>query len=139
MVSARLDALIKSPIERTHLSGDDGYWADLVLVEFAFLEDRGGRLDAISFHQKGDHVTYRGPWGRLDVEFAPDNYPAGRWLYGSASLCGAKAAFEGDLDRLSRERQPDVPLPASSPLDRPTIALNVRFWAKLLRSTDDLF
>jgi hypothetical protein len=139
MVSARLDALIRHPIERTYLTRDDGYWADLVLAEFAFLEERGGRLDAVAFHQKGDYVTYRGPWGRVWIEFAPDNYPGGRWLYGGASLHGRTAEFDGDLDRLARERQPAVQLPVSAPLDRPTIALNVRFWADLLLAATDLF
>jgi hypothetical protein len=139
VVSTRLDALIRNPIERTYLTSDDGYRADLVLADFAFLEERGGRLDAIAFHQKGDYVSYKGPWGRVWIEFAPDNYPGGRWLYGGASLRGANVEFDGDLDRLSRERQPGIPLPASAPLDRPTVAANVRFWADLLRSATDLF
>jgi hypothetical protein len=139
MVSARLDALIRDPIERTYLSRDDGYWADLVLAEFLFLEERGGRLDAVAFHQKGDYVRYRGPWGQVWIEFAPDNFPGGRWFYGGANLHGTTAQFEGELDRLAFERQPAVPLPLSHPSDRATIALNVRFWADLLRSSTDLF
>jgi hypothetical protein len=138
-VSARLDGLIRDPIERTYLARDDGYWADLVLTEFAFLEERGGRLDAIAFHQKGDYVSYTGPWGRVWIEFAPDNYPGGQWLYGGASLRGTGVEFDGDLDRLARERQPAIPLPPAAPLDRATIALNVRFWAELLRGSTDLF
>ena len=139
MVSTRLDALIRHPIERTYLTRDDGYWADLVLAEFGFLEERGGTLDAVAFHQKGDYVSYRGPWGRVWIEFAPDNHPRGRWLYGGASLHGTTARYEGDLDGLAIERQPAVRLPDSAALDRPTIALNVRFWADLLRSATDLF
>jgi hypothetical protein len=139
MVSARLDALIRDPIERTYLTRDDGYWADLVLAEFAFLEKRGGRLDAVAFHQKGDYVSFRGPWGGVWIEFAPDNYPGGRWLYGAARLHGTTAEFDGDLDRLTSERQPTVQLPVSDPLDRPTIALKVRFWADLLLAATDLF
>ncbi len=63
MVSARLDALVTGDVERTYLRGDDGYWADLVLAEFAFLGERGGALDEIAFHQKGDYIRFVGPWG----------------------------------------------------------------------------
>jgi len=138
VVRRRLDALIRDPVERTYLDADDGYWADLVLSEFSFLEERGGRLAEVAFHQKGDYVTYTGPWGEVVVQFAPDNYP-GKWFYTDARLRGRTATFEGDLDRLLRERMPDRPLPPSAPLDRAMIAANVRAWADALRTATDLF
>jgi len=90
MVSERLNTLVRGRIERTYLDRDDGYWADLVLSEFAFLEARGGRLAAIAFHQKGDSITYEGPWGSVVLELAPDNHPDGTWIDASANL---KSAF----------------------------------------------
>lgn len=139
MVSDRLNALVEDGIERTYLLANDGYWADLVLDEFTFLEERGGRLDAVAFHQKGDYIHYVGPWGRVTLEFAPDNYPDGRWIWGSADLRSERAAFRGELDRLMHERQTDTTLPSISTLDRATIDANVRAWAKTLRAATDLF
>ncbi len=138
MVSARLDALVKEPFERTYLAGDHGYWADLVLVEFKFLEERGGRLDVVVFHQKGDYITYRGPWGSVTLEFTPDNYPGGPWIAARAALHG-RADFAGDLYRLAAERQPAMALPPTVPLGRSTIASTIGFWAESLRSSPDLF
>jgi hypothetical protein len=140
MVSDRLDALVRDEVQRTYLAADDGYWADLVLSEFAFLEDeRGGRLWAIGFHQKGDYVCYTGPWGEVVVEFAPDNYPDGKWIFARAALHGPRATFEGELDRLVRERIPGTQPPQSASLDHSTIAANVRLWADVLKAATDLF
>ena len=60
-MSDRLDGLVKGSVWRSHLRGDDGYRADLVLDRFVFLEERGGRLTALAFHQTGDYITYEGP------------------------------------------------------------------------------
>jgi hypothetical protein len=139
MVSKWLDAQIHDPIERTYLDAIDGYWADLVVAEFGFLEERGGQLDAVSFHQKGDFARYNGPWGEVVLHFMPDNYPGGRWIAAEARLHGAAAEFDGDLDRLVRQRRPGSPLPPSAPLDEATVAANVRAWADVLRSATDLF
>jgi hypothetical protein len=139
MVSDRLNALLQGKIERTYLRADDGYWADIVLTEFAFLEERGGRVDAVAFHQKGDYIDYIGPWGHVTLEFAPANYPDGRWIWGSADLRSDHGAFCGDLDRLVRERHRDTTLPSTSSLDRRAIEASVRAWAETLRAATDLF
>lgn len=134
-MSDRLDQLIQDPAERTYLAAIDGYWADRVLAEFAFLEERGGRLAEIRFHQNGDYIVYTGPWGTITLELLPDRLSMGA----RASLRGATSSFEGELDRLSRDRQPLVRMPPTLPFERPTIASNVRHWAELLRSSSDLF
>ena len=139
MVSARLNALVRGRIERTYLDADDGYWADLVLVEFAFLEERGGRLAAIAFHQKGDYVSYEGTWGTVTLEFAPDNYPEGAWIDSTANLKSARAAFRGPLDTLVRVRRPGTEPPSVARKDRATIEITVRLWADVLREATDLF
>jgi hypothetical protein len=131
MVSARLDGLINGAVRRTYLSSDDGFWADLVLEEFAFLEDRGYALSEISFHQNGDFIEYRGPRGTIVLEFFPD----GNDISAHVSLGGGQVSFAGELDRLARE--PDLPLPPKSPLNRATISLNVNFWAATLRTAAD--
>jgi hypothetical protein len=135
MVSKRLDGMIHGWVERTYPKGIDGYWADLVLSEFAFLEERGGRLEDVRFHQKGDYLRYVGAWGTVLLEFEPDS----NWIGGSARLSGESAKFEGELDRLVRERMPETALPPKLPLDRESVAANVRMWAEALRGSPDLF
>jgi hypothetical protein len=137
VVSKRLDNAIRDPMSRTYLSAIDGAWADLVLVEFAFLEDRGGSVDAIAFHQKGDYIRYSGPWGSVVLEFAPDNYPP-LWLSSRAELHGHAGDFVGELETLRETRMPDR-LPRVERLDEPTIAVHVRRWAEVLREATDLF
>jgi hypothetical protein len=139
VVSERLDRLIQDEVQRTYLETDDGYWADLVLSEFGFLEEREGRLDAIAFHQKGDYIRYSGRWGTVVLEFMPDNYPEGRWIEASARLRGAARTFEGSLDSLIGETKLDPPRPTLAPVDRETIRANVHAWAEALRSAVDLF
>lgn len=114
MVSPRLDALIRDPVERTYLAADDGYWADMVLELFGFLEGRGGRLDVIALHQKGDCITYVGPWGDVTLEVFPDNYPTGPWIFAQANLRGDQSTFVGDVTRLAHERLPAVVAPVSN-------------------------
>ncbi len=135
MVSKRLDAMIHGWVERSYLKGINGYWADLVLSEFAFLEECGGTVEDVSFHQKGDYIRYVGPWGTVLLEFEPDS----NWIGGGARLSGESATFEGELDRLVRERMPDKVLPPKLPLDRENIAANLSVWAAALRDSPDLF
>jgi hypothetical protein len=139
MVSERLNTLVRGRIERTYLDRDDGYWADLVLSEFAFLEARGGRLAAIAFHQKGDSITYEGPWGSVVLELAPDNHPNGTWIDASANLKSARGAFRGRLDTLVQERRAGAELPSIARRDRATISACVRLWADVLRESTHLF
>lgn len=134
MVSSRLDGLVRSEVQRTYLSGHDGFWADRVLDEFTFVEERGYVLEEIYFHQHGDYILYRGAYGTVLLEFFPD----GGQIQAHASLEGAEESFSGELDRLAVERT-DFRLPAKLPLDRFTIATNVRFWADVLRSVADEF
>jgi len=135
MVSKRLEGMIHGWVERTYLEGIDGYWADLVLSEFAFLEERGGRLEDVSFHQKGHYIRYVGAWGTVLLDFEPDS----NWIGGRARLSAEGAKFEGELDHLVRERMPETALPPKLPLDRESVAANVRVWAEALRGSPYLF
>jgi hypothetical protein len=135
MVSERLDAMIHGWVQRTYLKGIDGYWADLVLSEFAFLEERGGTLESVTFHQKGDGIRYTGAWGTVWLEFEPDS----NWIGGGARLSGQGGKFEGELDRLVLERMPEGGLPPKLPLDRENITANLSVWAEALRNSPDLF
>ena len=134
VVSERLDGLVRGEAQRTYLSTDDGFWADHVLSEFAFVEERGYVLDEIRFHQQGDYILYRGAYGTILLEFFPD----GDQIQARASLEGGNESFSGELDRLAIERT-DIRLPAKMPLNRFTIATNVRFWAEVLRAVADEF
>lgn len=108
-----------------------------MLQEFAFLELGGGQLTEVAFHQKGDYVTYHGPWGTVVLEFAPDNYPEGLWIWGEAKVNTDHGAFQGDLDALVREQLPDTVLPSMATLDRETIVAHVTLWAAALRAAFD--
>lgn len=134
MVSARLDGLVRGEVQRTYLSTNDGFWADRVLSEFTFVEERGYVLDEIHFHQQGDYILYRGAYGTILLEFFPD----GDQIHARASLEGGNESFSGELDRLAIERT-DFRLPRKLPLNRLTIAASVRFWAEVLRSVADEF
>ncbi len=137
MVSDRLNTLVRDRIQRTYLSGDDGYWADVVLAEFAFLEDLGGRVDDIAFHQKGDYIRYIGPWGEVVLEFAPDNYPRG-WVFGRADVRSDTTRFKGDLRALAGGCSVAQPEPGN-PRDREGITAMMHTWATALRRTAGLF
>lgn len=133
MVSARLDGMITDPISRTYLTGIDGVWADLVLSEFAFLEQRGGALDFIVFHQKNSTMSYSGPWGDVVLEFAPDSDPF-MWLGGHVDLRGPSSTYKGDFDRLMRQRRPGTTLPRLRSHDTAGLAATLRAWADVLQS-----
>jgi len=132
VVSPRLDALVEGSVQRTYLTSNDGFWADRVLAEFTFVEERGLFLDEVYFHQQGDFIRYRGAGGVITLEFFPD----ATTIDASATLDGGKVSFSGSLDRLATERT-DIRLPRRLPLNRFTIVTNVRFWADVLRVTAD--
>lgn len=134
MVSARLRHLAPRAEKLGYLNADDGFWADLVLTGCAFLEERGHALDNVSFHQQGDDISYRGPRGAISVEFFPD----ADIIRGRARLSGGFLSFDGDLDLLARLNDPGTMLPPKLPLTREVIEANVRFWARALRSDDDM-
>lgn len=133
-MSTRLEALIRDPGQRTYLAAVDGFWADVVLRECLFLEDRGYRLDKIAFHQKGDYITYRGSHGEITFEF----FPEGDWIGGFARLKGGFLSFEGDLDLFARVHEPTAVFPPKLPLSPEIIERTVQFWASALRSGGDM-
>lgn len=138
-ISDRLNGLVHGSVARSYLWGDDGYWADLVLDRFAFLEERGGRLTALAFHQAGDYITYEGPWGSVTLTFFPDNFGFGPWIEASANLRTQRSAFHDGLDRLVRKRRPGTTLTSLATKDRATIRASVDLWADVLREATDLF
>ena len=129
---SRLDTLIRGPVQRTYLMSIDGFWAERVLDEFVFAEDRGFVIETIHFHQQGDFVRYRGPHGEILLEFFPD----GNHISATVALAGGEFAFSGEIDRLAVERT-NIRLPSKLPLNRRVIAANVHFWADVLRSLAD--
>src|SRR5690349_11160525 len=73
--SERLSSLVDGRVQRTYLTAIDGYWADAVLAAFTALDDLDYRVE-VSFHQKGDYVSYDGRRGRIWAYFEPDGGPA---------------------------------------------------------------
>ena len=77
MVGHRVEDLVKGWIQRSYLERD-GWWAQLVLDEFALLDDLGFSLVASSwagvhFHQKGHYVGFVGPRRDIAVDYDPDD------------------------------------------------------------------
>jgi hypothetical protein len=130
--SDRLRALAPHAAAYGYLEADDGFWADLVLTECQFLEERGYLAARAFFHQNGDALSFDGPRGSIMFEFLPD----GDYIGARASLSGGVLTFEGDLDMMARIQNPSVTLPSKLPLDRSSIKRNVQFWAATLRSAD---
>lgn len=56
---SRLDELVTDWVSRTYLKRD-GWWAEQVIEQFCFLEERGFDKPDVQFHQEGHYVRYRG-------------------------------------------------------------------------------
>jgi hypothetical protein len=52
--------LVSEPAARSYLAVG-GWWAELVLETFGFLEDLSYQLTEVHFHQEGHFVRYDGP------------------------------------------------------------------------------
>jgi hypothetical protein len=126
--SPRLDRLITDPAERTYLESDEGYWADRVLKDFSFLESRGGVVDRIRFHQNGHYITYRGGWGTVTTELAPD-VPSM-----TVSVQSDLLEIRGELETIARARVPGLQAPPPMGPDRESIAAAVSQWASMLET-----
>lgn len=124
--TTRLDRLITDAAERTYLDSLEGYWADQVLEAFSFLESRGGTLDRVRFHQNGHYVRYRGGWGIVTAELAPD------LLSMVVSVQSDRTGVRGNLEMLSRARATPQAPPLMGP-DRKAIAAVVHYWASVLK------
>ena len=134
MVGHRVEDLVKGWIQRSYLERD-GWWAQLVLDEFAFLDELGFSLVASSwagvhFHQKGHYVGFVGPRRDIAVDYDPDDPK--RVTIG-ASLVEHDPPRFVSLDEVLAEHIPGVEMPRRKPLDRDAVEANVRWWADGLR------
>jgi hypothetical protein len=135
MVSARLDGLVTGWVRRTYLEGIEGFWADEVLREFVYLEERGFALEEILFHQNGNGMTYRGDELVVILDYEPEYEPPniGAWI--------GRPGREEDgiipIDRLILAGDPLAQLPPRPPMDRDAVRANVGFWADGLRRLMD--
>ena len=127
MVSARLDDLVRGRIERSYLKGIAGFWADEVLREFSFLEERGFGVEEIFFHQNGNAITYRRDGVQVILSDEPEYEPPG---------IGAGIRFHGSedrgftpVDRLILDIDPHARLPERAPADWDAVSAYIRFWA----------
>jgi len=70
MTSEQLSRLVTNPAARTYLE-PDGWWAELVLEDFAFLADFGYAVAEVHFHQAGHFIRYDGSKGHFYVSYEP--------------------------------------------------------------------
>jgi hypothetical protein len=126
-----MEDLVQGWVQRTYLKAD-GWWAQLVLDEFSFLDDLGFSLtDAewagIHFHQKGHYVAFTGPRRDVVIEYDPETKTIG------AEIVEHDPSRFISLDGLISDHIPDEKPPPRSPLDRVAVEANVRWWAAGLR------
>ena len=131
MPRRRLEDHVKGWVQRTYLKRD-GWWAQLVLDEFSFLDDLGFTLTGsewagIHFHQKGHYIAFTGP--RRDVAIGYD--PEAKTI--DADLVEHDPQRWIPLDGLILQHMPDGQSPPREPLDRQAVEANVRWWAAGLR------
>jgi hypothetical protein len=81
MPSRRVDDLVKGWVGRSYIKRD-GWWAQLVLDEFSFLDDLGFSLTrsesaGIHFHQKGHYIAFAGPQRDVVIDYDPETKTMG--------------------------------------------------------------
>jgi hypothetical protein len=131
-MSKELPELVMGWIERSYLKSD-GWWAELVLDQFAFLKDwgyglTGSPIAGVHFHQKGHYVCYHGVTRDVSIEYDPESEMI------QARVVELANDLSTPFDELILRRKPEGRIPRRTPLDRPAIEENVRWWADGLRS-----
>lgn len=111
----------------------DGWWAQLVLDEFAFLRDMGfsitgSAMAGVHFHQEGSYIAFGRPDRDVIIEYDPETDTIG------AGIVQRDESSALRLDDVILERNPNALLPTRSPLDRANVEANVRWWADGLRA-----
>lgn len=134
MAGLRVEDHVKGWVQRSYLKRD-GWWAQLVLDEFAFLDDLGFSMSGsdwagIHFHQKGHYVAFVGPRRDVAVEYDPDDPK--RVTIGADVVEHDPPRFM-PLDGLISQHIAGEQSPSRTPLDRAAIEANVRWWANGLR------
>jgi hypothetical protein len=134
MTARRVEDHVKGWVQRTYLNAD-GWWAQLVLDEFAFLDDLGFSLTSsewagIHFHQKGHYVAFVGPRRDVSIAYDPDD-PARVTI--DAHVVDHDPPLFIPLDGLIAQYLPGEQPPSRVPLDRAAVEANVRWWAHGLR------
>jgi hypothetical protein len=130
----RLEDYIRGWVQRTYVK-QDGWWAQLVLDEFAFLADLGFSLAGeawvgIHFHQRGHYIRFSGQRRDVILEFDPDD--PDRWTIG-AEVFDHQANAYVTLDELIFRQLPQARMPVRRPVKREVVEANVRWWAEGLR------
>ncbi|MDQ6795692.1 MAG: hypothetical protein M3067_12910 [Chloroflexota bacterium] len=128
-MSQRLRALVKDPVERIDIERD-GWWADLVLDEFAFLKEHGYELAQVRFHFRGNFVRFLGRKCEVVLTYAPED---GGYFDAELWFPPPHHPRVVPLDRLLVEHDPTLQLPPKTSFDSDTITAWVRMWAAGLR------
>jgi hypothetical protein len=129
--SRRLEGLVNGWSERSYLVGDEGYWADAVLRECDFLEDRGLRLDEILFHRDGNAIAYQSRDLAVLFEYDPNVDPV--YLEAAIAIRGRTRDGLMPVDRLLLADDPATAFPTRPAATRAAVRANVRFWARGIR------
>jgi hypothetical protein len=130
----QLNALVRDSVQRTYLDAIEGFWANTIIHECAFLEGRGYAIKEIRFHQNGSWLRYRGPRGSIGFNFDPE---AG-YVTADAYLSGGLVSFEGDLNVLAQIYIPAHLPPPKSPLTEAVITERIQYWADALRAAPEI-
>ena len=131
IATTRVEDHVTGWVQRSYLKRD-GWWAQLVLDEFSFLDDLGFSLTGsewagIHFHQKGHYVAFVGPRRDVAIEYDPETNTIG------ADIVDHDPRRFTPLDQLIAQHIPGEEPPQREPLDRETISATVRWWAGGLR------
>lgn len=121
-VSIGLDAMVTDPIERTYL-GTDGWWADLLLAEFAFLAEYGVKPQKPSFHSTGHSLRFFGERHVLAFHYLSQEGLVFAWL--THRPTDVTAYLEDVIAAYAPGRVP----PPFVRSDRGSITGTIGFWA----------
>jgi hypothetical protein len=124
--SDRLAALVSDPTQRSYLKRD-GWWAELILDEFDFLEKYGFDLAEVNFHFRGNFIRFLAPHGELVFDYAAED---GGW-FGAELRVGLPADEPGiSLDEVLAGRKSNSRRRSD---DHAQVATIIRRWAAALR------
>jgi hypothetical protein len=127
----RVEDYVKRRVDRSYLESN-GWWAQLVLDEFSFLDDlgfslTGSPLAGVHFHQKGHYIRFTGPRRDVTVDYDPES----KWI--GADIVESYPTMYIPLDGLIAQYLPNAEPPPRRPFDREMVGANVRWWAAGLR------
>lgn len=124
--SQLLRRLVTNRVERSYLRRD-GWWADLILDEFDFVNDYGYLLAEVTLHFRGNAIRFTGPNGELTFTYAPED---GGWFAAELRTGVPDDQAGASLDTLLNASEQRSRRRSDDPGE---IAAVIRRWATALR------